>query len=93
MAEAQETATKQRNRRKTVEGVVVSDKMEKSITVEIERLEKHRLYKKYIRRRTKLHAHDENNDARAGDTVRITETRPMSKLKRWRLVEILKRGE
>ena len=93
MAEAQETATKQRNRRKTVEGVVVSDKMEKSITVEIERLEKHRLYKKDIRRRTKLHAHDENNDARAGDTVRITETRPMSKLKRWRLVEILKRGE
>ena len=87
MAEAQETATKQRNRRKTVEGVVVSDKMEKSITVEIERLEKHRLYKKYIRKRSKFLAHDENNEYKIGDRVRIAETRPLSKRKRWRVRE------
>jgi small subunit ribosomal protein S17 len=95
MVEAQNTGqdTAKKTRRKTVEGVVVSDKMQKGITVAIRRLELHRRYKKYIRRDTKFHAHDEKNDAKTGDTVRIMETRPLSKLKRWRLVEILKRGE
>ena len=78
---------------RTLEGRVISDRMDKTATVLVERRIKHPLYKKYIRRKTKLHAHDENNDARTGDTVRIAETRPLSKLKRWKLVEVLQRGE
>ena len=92
MAENSESNTRP-NPRKTVEGVVTSDKMEKSITVAIERLELHRRYKKYVRRKTKLHAHDEENTAKAGDIVRISETRPLSKLKRWRLVEVVRRAD
>ena len=80
---------KVRNRRKVVEGVVVSDKMEKTISVVVERLEKHSRYKKYVKRKSKLKAHDENNEARLGDFVRVAETRPLSRLKRWRLVEVL----
>ena len=73
-------------------GRVVSDKMDKTITVEIERRVRHPVYKKYIRRRTKLHAHDEGNECREGDTVSIVECRPMSKSKSWRLHEIVDRA-
>lgn len=78
------------SRRKTVIGTVTSDKMQKTIRVEVSRLERHRKYHKYIRRRTTYHAHDETGAARAGDLVRIAETRPLSKLKRWRLMEVVR---
>ena len=78
---------------RTLQGRVVSDKMDKSITVAVERKVKHPLYGKYIRRTTKLMAHDETNNAHIGDTVRIMETRPLSKNKRWRLVEVLERAK
>ena len=81
------------NNRKTVEGVVVSDKMEKTITVVVERLEMHRRYKKFIRRKTKMKAHDENGEAKVGDLVRISETRPLAKTKRWRLLQIVRRAK
>jgi small subunit ribosomal protein S17 len=77
---------------KTVEGRVVSNKMDKTVTVLVERLVKHALYGKYIRRSTKLHAHDEDNSCNEGDVVRVTECRPMSKTKNWRVVEILTRA-
>jgi small subunit ribosomal protein S17 len=80
-------------RRRQRIGRVVSDKMQKTIVVVEERLVEHPLYHKYIRRRTKYYVHDENQQARVGDLVRIEETRPLSKLKRWRLVEIVRRGE
>lgn len=92
MSETKSEATRA-NRRKTVDGVVVSDRMDRTITVVVERLEMHRRYKKYIRRRTKMKAHDEKGEARTGDLVRIAETRPLSKTKRWRLVEVLRRPE
>ena len=76
---------------RTVTGRVVSDKMEKTITVLVERQVKHPLYGKYLRRSTKLHAHDENNECRVGDTVRIVETRPLSHDKRWRVEKIVAR--
>ncbi len=78
---------------RTVTGKVVSDKMDKSITVAVERLVKHPVYGKYIRRTTKLKAHDEQNDCRAGDVVSIAECRPLSKTKSWRLVRIVERAE
>ena len=81
-----------RGRRKVRTGVVVSDARDKTVTVEIARSTRHKLYQKTVRSRTKLHVHDEENDARAGDTVRIMETRPISKSKRWRVVEIVERG-
>ena len=77
---------------KTVEGRVVSNKMDKTVTVLVERLVKHALYGKYIRRSSKLHAHDEDNSCNEGDIVRVTECRPMSKTKNWRVVEILARA-
>jgi small subunit ribosomal protein S17 len=80
-------------RRKIREGRVVSDKMEKTVVVAVERLVAHPLYKKRIRRTTRLKAHDEENQCRTGDTVRVVETRPLSKEKRWRVVEILRRAE
>lgn len=83
----------QRNLRKERIGVVVSDKMNKTISVAIQRQVKHPIYGKFIKRTTKLMAHDENNDARIGDTVRIMETRPLSRHKRWRLVEIIERAK
>ena len=86
------TQPKQRRRRKTQTGVVTSNKMDKSITVVAERLVKHPLYEKFVKRRTKLHAHDEKNEANIGDVVEIVETRPLSKLKRWRLVQITKKA-
>ncbi len=83
----------ERNLRKERTGLVVSDKMDKSITVVIERKEKHPIYGKFLKRTKKFIAHDENNDCNIGDTVKITETRPLSKNKRWRLVEILERAK
>ncbi|MBB5209731.1 30S ribosomal protein S17 [Chiayiivirga flava] len=76
----------------TVEGRVVSNKMEKTVTVLVERQVKHGLYGKYIKRSTKLHAHDESNACKEGDVVRVTEIAPMSKTKNWRVVEILTRS-
>src|SRR5215211_1384180 len=78
--------------RKTKTGRVVSDKMDKTIVVSVERLTRHRLYKRVIRLSTKFKAHDETNDAHVGDTVRIVESRPLSATKRWRLVEVLARA-
>lgn len=82
----------ERGQRKSLVGTVTSDKMNKTITVSAERLEKHPRYGKYIRRRTLCKAHDENNEARAGDTVEIMAARPLSKTKRWRLVRVIKRA-
>lgn len=81
------------NRRKVRVGKVVSDKMQKTIVVAIETIKPHPLYGKRVRHTKKFKAHDENNDARIGDVVKIMETRPLSKDKRWRLVEILVRAD
>jgi small subunit ribosomal protein S17 len=78
---------------RTVTGRVISDKMDKTATVRIERKVKHPIYGKYIRRSTKLHVHDEQNACREGDTVTIEQCRPLSRSKSWRLVEIVDRGE
>jgi small subunit ribosomal protein S17 len=83
----------ERNLRKTRVGKVTSNKMQKTIVVAVETSVRHPLYKKIIRRTYKLKAHDENNDCGIGDTVRVMETRPISKDKRWRLVEILERAK
>ena len=79
-------------KRKTKVGRVVSDRMDKTIVVSVERLTRHRLYKRVIRLTTKFKAHDEGNEARIGDTVRIEESRPLSATKRWRLVEVVQRA-
>jgi small subunit ribosomal protein S17 len=84
--------TKVQVQRKTKVGRVVSDKMDKTIVVSVERLARHRLYKRVIRLSTKFKAHDETNDARIGDTVLIEESRPMSATKRWRLVSVVQRA-
>ena len=81
----------ERNRRKERVGVVTSDKMDKSIVVAIKRKVKHPIYKKFVNKTTKLYAHDETNQCDIGDLVKIMETRPLSKLKRWRLVEIVEK--
>jgi small subunit ribosomal protein S17 len=78
---------------RTVTGTVVSDKMDKTVTVMIERKVKHPVYGKYIRRSTKLHVHDEDNTCQEGDKVTIEQCRPLSKSKSWRLVDIVGRGE
>jgi small subunit ribosomal protein S17 len=83
----------ERNDRKTRIGKVVSNKMDKTIVVAIETLVSHPLYKKSVKRTTKFKAHDENNECNIGDRVKIMETRPLSKEKRWRLVEILERAK
>ena len=83
----------ERNLRKTRTGHVVSNKMDKTIVVAVEDHVKHPLYKKIVKRTYKLKAHDENNEANIGDTVRVMETRPLSKTKRWRLVEIIERAK
>ncbi len=83
----------ERGQRKSVIGQVVSNKMEKSITVAVERRFKHPLYGKFVKKTTKLMAHDEKNDCGIGDTVRIMETRPLSRSKRWRLVEIVEKAQ
>ncbi|HNR03568.1 MAG TPA: 30S ribosomal protein S17 [Bacillota bacterium] len=82
-----------RNNRKTRIGKVVSDKMDKTIVVGIETLVRHPLYGKSIKRTTKFKAHDENNECKIGDKVKIMETRPLSKDKRWRLVEIIEKAK
>ncbi|MAE87000.1 MAG: 30S ribosomal protein S17 [Flammeovirgaceae bacterium] len=83
----------ERNLRKERIGQVVSNKMQKTITVAVDRRMKHAMYGKFIRKTTKFTAHDENNDCNIGDTVKIMETRPLSKNKRWRLVEIIERAK
>lgn len=82
-----------RNLRKERIGIVTSDKMDKTITVAVERREKHPIYGKFVKKTTKFSAHDEKNDCGIGDTVKIMETRPLSKNKRWRLVEIIERAK
>lgn len=81
-----------RNRRKTRVGVVVSDTRDKTVTVEVANAAPHRRYDKIVRSETRFHAHDEANEARVGDRVRIMETRPLSRQKRWRVVEIVERA-
>ena len=83
----------ERNERKTRIGRVVSDKMDKTIVVAIEELKSHKLYKKSVKRTVKFQAHDEENEAGIGDRVSIMETRPLSKHKRWRLVEIVEKAK
>jgi small subunit ribosomal protein S17 len=85
-------ATEPKKMRQSKVGKVISDKMDKTIVVEVEYLKKHRIYKKAIRRHTKFKAHDENNEAKVGDVVRIEESRPYSKEKHFRLIEIVKKG-
>ena len=82
-----------RNMRKTMVGKIVSDKMDKTVVVAIQDSVKHPLYNKIVKRTYKLKAHDENNECRVGDRVRVMETRPLSKEKRWRLVEIIEKAK
>jgi small subunit ribosomal protein S17 len=88
----QQPAKKPQGRRQQKIGRVTSDKMQKTIVVAVEELKRHRIYKRTYKHTTKFKAHDEHNEARIGDTVRIEETRPLSKEKHWRLVEIVKRA-
>jgi small subunit ribosomal protein S17 len=92
LAKREATQAIDRNSRKTRIGKVVSDKMMKTVVVSIERRVQHPVYGKMVRRTKKLKAHDEQNEAKTGDTVRIMETRPLSKDKRWRVVEIIERA-
>ena len=92
MSDEQSTSI-DRGRRKMRTGVVVSDAMDKTVVVRIDRQVRHRLYEKTVRRSSKLAAHDEQNDAHIGDTVRLMETRPISKSKRWRMVEVVERAK
>ncbi|MCT2587272.1 30S ribosomal protein S17 [Actinophytocola gossypii] len=93
MSETTETTQQERGRRKVREGLVVSDKMSKTIVVALEDRKKHPLYGKVMRSTTKVKAHDEENTAGIGDRVLLMETRPLSATKRWRLVEILERAK
>jgi small subunit ribosomal protein S17 len=94
MSEPEQMATTSvRPRRKVRTGVVVSDKMDKTVLVRVDRKVRHPLYKKTVARSNKLAAHDESNEAHVGDTVRVMETRPLSKSKRWRVVEIVERAK
>ena len=86
-----ETTTLTRNLRKTRTGVVSSNKMDKTIVVKVERKIKHPLYGKFLKKTTSFHAHDEKNECSIGDTVKIMESRPLSKTKRWRLVEVVEK--
>ena len=89
----EQIGTAERGRRKVRTGVVVSDAMDKTVVVRVDRQIRHALYGKTVRRSSKLLAHDESNEARSGDTVRVMETRPLSKSKRWRLVEIVEKAK
>ena len=91
MAEA--TAAGSKSRRKTLVGEVVSDKMQKTIVVEVTRRKAHPLYRRVVSRSRRFYAHDESNSAHVGDVVRIEETRPLSRLKRWRLAEVVRRAK
>lgn len=86
-------AADDRGRRKIRVGKVISDRMEKTVVVSIERLVKHETYGRYVRRRSKFKVHDEKNECRIGDTIRFMETRPISRDKRWRFVEIVERAK
>jgi small subunit ribosomal protein S17 len=88
-----EEATKSRAARKVREGVVVSTKMDKTVVVAVVERVRHPRYAKFVQRTKKLYVHDETNDSRPGDRVRVQETRPLSKLKRWRIVEVLERAK
>ena len=85
--------SEERNRRKVRQGVVVSAVNDKTIVVQVKERKPHRVYKKMMTTTKKFHAHDENNEAGVGDTVRIMETRPLSKMKRWRLLEIVEKAK
>lgn len=89
----QQTSAPERNARKVREGLVVSDKMDKTVVVEVEDRVKHALYGKVMRRTSRLKAHDENNECGIGDRVLLMETRPLSATKRWRLVQILEKAK
>jgi small subunit ribosomal protein S17 len=93
MVEAVVEQTDERGRRKVRVGKVVSDKMDKTVVVVIERLVKHPEYKRYVRRRSRFKVHDEKNECKEGDTIRFMETRPLSKEKRWRFVEFVERAK
>ena len=93
MSDTTSSTTPERNIRKSREGVVVSNKMNKTIVIAIVERIRHKKYEKFITSTKKLYAHDETNDAQIGDRVRVMETRPMSKLKRWRVIEILERAK
>jgi len=93
MSETEGTAETRRNDRKVRQGVVVSDRGQKTVVVRVDRHIRHPLYHKAMVRSKKLHAHDENNDYKVGDVVRIQETRPLSKLKRWRVISLVERPE
>ncbi|MFM8901977.1 MAG: 30S ribosomal protein S17 [Actinomycetota bacterium] len=88
-----QTSATTRNARKSREGIVVSNKMNKTIVIAIVERIRHKKYEKFVTRTKKLYAHDEANDAKVGDRVLVMETRPMSKLKRWRVIEILERAK
>ena len=90
---SEQATAQQRNTRKVREGLVVSDKMDKTVVVEVEDRVKHALYGKVLRRTSRLKAHDETNDAHQGDRVQIMETRPLSATKRWRVVTVLERAK
>jgi small subunit ribosomal protein S17 len=90
---SEEKTSVERNLRKTRTGVVRSSKMDKTITVAVERRVKHPIYGKFVKKTTRFHAHDEKNECAVGDVVRIMETRPLSKTKRWRLVEVVEKAK
>ena len=90
---SEQSTTAERGRRKVRTGVVVSDKMDKTVLIRIDRQVRHSVYGKIVKRSSKIAAHDETNDAHMGDTVRVVETRPLSKSKRWRVVEIVERAK
>ncbi|MEP6684235.1 MAG: 30S ribosomal protein S17 [Parafilimonas sp.] len=90
---SEETKSAERNLRKTRTGVVRSNKMDKTITVTVERRVKHPIYGKFVKKTTSFHAHDEKNECTIGDIVKIMETRPLSKTKRWRLVEVVEKAK
>lgn len=83
----------EKSERQTLQGLVVSDKMDKTVVVEVERTVMHPLYQRYLRRRKKYHAHDEANDCKVGDQVTIMSCRPLSRTKRWRVSEVVRRAE
>ena len=93
MPDSSTTDNTTRGRRKVRVGVVISDARDKTVTVEVPNQMSHPRYDKVVRRSAKFHAHDEANDAKVGDTVRIMETRPLSKTKRWRLVEVVEKAK
>lgn len=90
MNEVAEETVKTRVRRKVIEGVVIGDKMDKTVVVQTERKLRHPLYKRVVRQRSKVYAHDEGGVAKVGNRVRLAEDRPLSKLKRWRVIEVVR---